>query len=289
MLGNYVLSGWFLGMQNARAPMWMAVWTNVVNIAASLALVAGLGWRIEGVATGSLVAQWAGFGLGLMLLRRYRPQRTGLRTLVAGPGIRRYFSINSDIFLRTLCLVAVTVWFTRSGARSGVLVLAANALLMQLFYLFSFFMDGFAYSAEALGGRFHGAGDTASLRSLIRALLRIGAALAVGVAVVYLAAGRLILDLLTDRPEVVGCAVHYLPWAAAVPLAGVWAFVWDGIFIGLTRTRAMLAAMAAAMLAFFLTWLATPALGNHGLWLSFCVYLLVRGVVEWTLYRRAAD
>lgn len=289
VLGNYVLSGWFLGMQNARAPMWMAIWTNIVNIAVSLTLVVGLGWRIEGVAVGSLTAQWAGFALGIAMLRRYRPQRIAWRRIVAGDGLRRYFSINADIFLRTLCLVAVTVWFTRTGARTGVLTLAANALLMQLFYLFSFFMDGFAYSAEALGGRFHGARDAASLRRLIRALLRIGAVLAVATAAIYLLGGRLLLRALTDRPEVVAEAGRYLPWAALVPLAGVWAFVWDGIFIGLTRTRAMLAAMASAMLAFFITLLAARPLGNDGLWLAFCIYLLTRGAVEWLLYVRSSS
>ncbi|MDE6269278.1 MAG: MATE family efflux transporter [Muribaculaceae bacterium] len=286
VLGNYVLSGWFLGMQNARAPMWMAILTNCVNILASMLLVFGAGWRIEGVATGSLVAQWAGLGLGLVLLRRYRPAALPLRRIIAGEGLKRYFAINSDIFLRTLCLVAVTLWFTRSGARTGVVTLAANALLMQLFYLFSYFMDGFAYAAEALGGKFHGAGDNHSLRRLISSLLRIGALLAVAVSAVYLLCGHALLDVLTDNQAVVAAAMAYLPWAALVPIAGVWAFVWDGIFIGQTRTRGMLASMAVAMTAFFVTYAITLPLGNHGLWLAFCVYLLLRGMVEWILYSR---
>lgn len=284
VLGNYVLSGWFLGMQNARTPMWMAVFTNCVNILVSLMLVFGLGWRIEGVATGSLVAQWAGFGLGVAELRRYGPLRLSWHRIVAGDGLKRYFAINTDIFLRTLCLVAVTLWFTRSGAGNGVVTLAANALLLQLFYLFSYFMDGFAYAAEALGGRFHGAGDSFSLRRLISSLLRIGAVLALSVSVLYIFAGHLILNILTDDGAVVAAASAYLPWAALVPIVGVWAFIWDGIFIGLTRTRGMLAAMFVAMVGFFATYVATRSLGNHGLWLAFCVYLLLRGVVEWAIF-----
>ncbi|MDE6137497.1 MAG: MATE family efflux transporter, partial [Muribaculaceae bacterium] len=284
VLGSYVLTGWFLGMQNSRAPMWMALWTNVVNIAVSVGLVAGAGWKLEGVATGTLTAQWAGVALGFALLRRYRPRAVALRRLVRGAGLRRYFSVNADIFLRTLCLVAVTVWFTRSGAQAGVVTLAANALLMQLFMLFSFFMDGFAYAGEAIGGRCYGAADRKGLDEVAGKLLRLGAGLALLFGTAYMAGGRLILELLTDRREVVDAAAVYLPWAAAVPLAGVWAFVWDGIFIGMTRTRAMLAAMAAAMVVFFAAWALTRALGNHGLWLAFVLYLATRGAVEWALY-----
>lgn len=286
VLGTYVLTGWFLGMQNSRAAMWMALWTNVVNLAVSLGLVIGTGWKIEGVATGTLTAQWAGFGLGLLMLARYRPGRAPLRTLFRGGGLRRYFSVNADIFLRTLCLVAVTVWFTRTGAKAGVTTLAANALLMQLFMLFSYFMDGFAYAGEAIGGRCHGAGDVPGLQAVVRTLLRWGAGLAALTAGMYLVAGRLILELLTDRPEVVAEAMHYLPWAVAVPVAGVWAFVWDGIFIGMTRTRAMLTAMAAAMAVFFGVWLLARPMGNHGLWLAFVLYLATRGAAEWALYAR---
>ena len=287
VLGNYVLTGWFLGMQNARAPMWVALATNVVNIALSLWLVIGMGWKIEGVATGTLTAQWAGLALGLLFLHRYRPQRVAWRVLMRKADLRRYFSINADIMLRTLCLVAVTVWFTRAGARSGTVTLAANALLMQLFMLFSYFMDGFAYSAEAIGGSMHGRGDSAGLRQLIATLMRWGAALAIAFAAIYAIAGRGILSLLTDRPEVVACAAVYLPWAVAVPPAGVWAFIWDGIFIGLTRTRAMLAAMAMAMVVFFATWaLAAGPLANHGLWLAFTLYLFTRGAAEWLLFRK---
>ena len=124
---------------------------------------------------------------------------------------------------------------------------------------------------------------------MVRTLLRWGAALALLFGAAYLAGGRLILELLTDRREVVADAMRYLPWAAAVPLAGVWAFVWDGIFIGMTRTRAMLAAMAAAMAVFFAAWTLTRAMGNHGLWLAFVLYLATRGAVEWALYYRSSS
>lgn len=288
VLAGYVLTGWFLGMQDARSPMWMALCTNVVNIAVSLTLVLGLHWKLEGVATGTLVAQWAGLALGALLLRRHRPRRVAWRALLRGGGLARYFSINADIMLRTVCLVAVTVWFTRAGAAAGVVTLAANALLMQLFMLFSYFMDGFAYAGEAIGGALHGSGDTRGLRTLARALLRWGGALAAVFAIAYGLGGEAILRLLTDRPEIVADAMHYIGWAALVPVAGVWAFVWDGIFIGTTRTRGMLAAMAMAMAVFFAVWALSRPLGNHGLWLAFTLYLATRGAAEAAIFRRPA-
>lgn len=156
---------------------------------------------------------------------------------------------------------------------------------MQLFMFFSYFMDGFAYAGEALAGRFAGAADRTSLRSLVRSLMRWGTALAAIFAAGYLFGGHLILRGLTDRSEVVDEAMRYLPWAALVPVAGVWAFIWDGIFIGLTRTRAMLLAMATAMLVFFIVLASTRPLANHGLWLAFCLYLLTRGLAEALLYK----
>ncbi|MDE6497613.1 MAG: MATE family efflux transporter [Muribaculaceae bacterium] len=285
VLCTYVLTGWFLGMQNTRATMWMALFTNLLNIAVSVVLVFGLHWKIAGVATGTLVAQWAGLGFGLLVLRRYNARPVGLRTLLHSGGLKRYFSINADIMLRTICLVIVTTWFTRSGSRLGVDTLAANALLMQLFMLFSYFMDGFAYAGEALGGSMYAAGTRRSVERLSASLLRIGITMASVFTIVYIVGGHLILRLLTDQPDVVACAVTYLPWAAAVPMCGVWAFVWDGIFIGLTRTRAMLGAMLVAMTVFFGTWLCTLSMGNHGLWLAFCLYLLARGACEWATFR----
>ena len=198
-----------------------------------------------------------------------------------------FFKVNSDIFLRTLCLCAVTLWFTHAGAASGVDTLGANALLLQLFLLFSYFMDGFAYAGEALGGNFHGAGDAAALRRLIRVLMLIGVIAATVTSAVYALGGEWILRLLTDSESVRSTALTYLPWAAAIPLCGFAAFVWDGILIGLTRTRIMLGAMAVAVPMFFAVYLSTRSwMGNHGLWLAFDVYLLLRGAVSALLYRK---
>ena len=168
LLGTYALSGWFLGMQNSRMLMVTSIVINLSNIAVSLLLVYGLGWKIPGVAVGTLVAQWLGFFTGLWLLRRYRLQRPQWRQVVKGDRLRRFFRVNLDVMLRTVCLIAVTVWFTRQGAAQGAVILAVNTLLMQLFLLFSYMMDGFAFAGEALVGKYVGACDSKALRRCIK-------------------------------------------------------------------------------------------------------------------------
>lgn len=291
VLATYVLNGWSLGMQNTRLPMTVAVATNVVNIALSLTFVYGFGMRIEGVALGTMLAQWTGAVFFLAaVLRRYRPRAVPRRRLFEGTALRRLFSINTDIFLRTLCLVAVTVWFTRAGAMQSVSVLAANALLMQLFMFFSYFSDGFAYAGEALAGKAHGGADRAALRQTVRALLEWGAGIALVFTVIYFMAGEAILRLLTDDGAVIDTAREYLPWAVSVPACGILAFVYDGIFIGLTATRRMLASIAISAAVFFCVYaLAFPSLGNHGLWLAFVLYLLIRGLFLAAVLREIRD
>ncbi|MDE6288550.1 MAG: MATE family efflux transporter [Muribaculaceae bacterium] len=280
VLGTYVLNGWFLGMHNTRLPMIIAIITDVVNIIVSISLVFGAGMRLEGVAAGTVTAQWIGFITGLtVLLRRYRPGLASLHIILDSKAIKRLFSINVDIFLRTLCLVAVTMWFTRAGASQGVIILAANALLMQLFMFFSYFSDGFGYAGEALAGAAYGARDHSRLVEVTRALLRWGAGISIAFSLIYFIAGDTVLTLLTDDIPVINAAREYLPWAVGIPLCGVMAFIYDGIYIGLTLTRRMLMSIVLSAVIFFGLYAALfPVMGNHGLWLAFIVYLLVRGI-----------
>ena len=284
------ISGWLLGMQNSRATMVIAIATNIVNVVLSIGLVFGAGWKIEGVATGTMVAQWFGALLGLGIIAwKYRPAFPGLRSIFESTALRVFFRINTDIMLRTACLVAVTMWFTHAGATQSTAILAANALLLQLFMLFSFFMDGFAFSGEALAGKFHGAGNPHALRELIADILRVGLWCAVIFAVLYGLLGEAFLRVLADDQSVVATAAAYLPWAVAIPLCGFMAFAWDGILIGLTRTRIMLAAMALAMITFFALYFSLfHRWGNHALWLAFDAYLTVRGAAEWIIWRKSA-
>lgn len=282
LLATYALTGWFLGMQNSRTPMAVSIAADLVNILASVILVFGFDMTIEGVAAGTLIAQWSSLLLGAGLaVRRYRG-----RLILPSPGelarggIGEFFRVNSDIFLRTLCLVAVTLWFTRTGAMQGAVMLAVNALLMQLFTIFSYFMDGFAFSAEALVGRYKGSGEELTMKRVIRLEIAIGAAVAAIFTLAYFAGGELFLGLLTDDGSVVRAATDYLPWAVTVPLAGFMAFSCDGIYIGAGRTRMMLLSMAIATAIFFLLYmLLFPSMANHGLWLAFVSYLATRGLL----------
>lgn len=284
VLMQYALTGWFVGSQDTRSPMVISLTINVVNIIASLILVYVFGLGIRGVAFGTLLAQWVGWSLGIIMVGRQSGATFKKKSL--NLPWRPFFSINISIFLRTLCLIAVTVWFTRAGARQGDVILAVNTLLLQLFTLFSYFMDGFAFAAEAMCGRLYGALRIAELRSLIRRFMLWGGGVAVIFTTLYAFGGDAFLRLLTDDAAVIDAAGEFRLWGAAIPLAGFMAFTWDGIIIGLTRTRLMLISMAAATGVFFLLWwLLTPLWGNHALWVAFLAYLLTRGLLLRALTR----
>ena len=293
MLGLYGLSGWYIGMQNSRIPMYIAITQNIVNIIASLSLVYFFNMKVEGVALGTLIAQYAGFFMGLILwTNRYGK----LRKYIAWKGVLqkeamiRFFQVNRDIFLRTLCLVAVTLFFTSAGASQGEIILAVNTLLMQLFTLFSYVMDGFAYAGEALSGRYIGARNRKAFTDTTRHLFIWGSRLAILFTLIYALGGNAFLGLLTDDKNVIAAADTYFYWALAIPAAGIAAFIWDGIFIGATATRDMLMSMATAAISFFMIYYGLrPALGNHALWLAFLVYLSMRGIMQTLLSRKVIE
>ena len=287
-LGLFTLTGWFIGMQNTRLPMLVSILQNVANILVSLFLVYGLGMKIEGVALGTVLAQYAGLFTGILLLwRYYRRLWTGRclslseRLLPITPFLR----VNRDIFLRTIFLVAVNLYFTSAGARQGAVILAVNTLLMQLYLLFSYFLDGFAYAGESLGGRYWGAHNDEAFRAVVHRLFWWGGAMTVIFTVAYAMGGMSFLQLLTDEGSVIDAARSYMGWAVLIPVAGVAAFIWDGIFIGITQTRGMLLSTALSSLTFFIgvTVLMT-FIGNHGLWLSMILFLAMRGLVQTAIY-----
>lgn len=290
VLATFVFNGWFLGMQNARVPMIVAITQNVVNILLSLLFVVGLGMKVEGVALGTLIAQYVGVLLSVAFcVRLYGApwQHKDLRGLWKDNALARFFSANSDIFLRTLFMVAVQVWFTSRGAHQGDTILAVNALLMQLFLLFSYFMDGFAYAGEALAGRFAGGRDFTSLRRLTLCLFVWGVALTALFMLVYWLGGAPFLSLLTDNATVVEAAEPYLLFAVLIPACGCAAFLFDGLFVGLIATRQMLVAVLLAAIVYFALCAALmPVMGNAGLWLSLLAFLSVRGLVQAVLYPR---
>ena len=290
VLGLYSLSGWFIGMQNSRTPMLISMMQNIVNILASLSLVYGLGMKVEGVALGTLIAQYAGLLVAIILWMRYYRRLLRWRVSLMKDRLSdwlSFFRVNRDIFLRTLFLVAVNLYFTSAGARQGAVVLAVNTLLMQLYLFFSYFMDGFAYAGEALGGRYWGARNREAFQSVVKRLFAWGAIMVILFTAIYVIGGMPFLQLLTDEPHVVESSQTYVWWAYFIPLAGVAAFIWDGIFIGITATRAMLLSSCIAALVFFLgVTLLISFMGNHGLWLSMVAYLATRSIVQTFLFQR---
>lgn len=292
MLMQYCFFGWFIGVQEARYPLYVSLFQNVVNILCSAVFVFVFHRGVEGVAWGTLIAQWSSALLSLLFLLYWlRGKQTAYtfcwRAVFDAPALLRLFDVNKDIFLRTLCLVCVTLYFTSVGTEQGEIVLSANVFLMQFFTFYSYFMDGFAYAGESLTGKYYGAGNTNKLFRLIEELFRWGAALAVVFSVLYALGGRYVLAFLTDNQEVIAMAESYLWWVVLIPSVSVAAFLWDGIFIGLTATRQMLYSMLVSGCFFFMVLYAAPVADrNHTLWLAFLVYLMSRGLFQTFIYWR---
>ena len=290
VLAQYGFTGWFIGMQNSRYPMYIAIVMNVINIVCSSCFVFLFGMKVEGVALGTVVAQYSGVMMAWWLwFYNYKELRgritfRGSLQLIA---MRRFFAVNRDIFLRTLCLIGVTTFFTSTGARQGDVILAVNTLLMQLFTLFSYIMDGFAYAGEALSGRYVGACNLVQLKRAVKALFCWGVGLSLVFTLLYGIGGENFLGLLTSDTVVIETAGRYFYWVLAIPLAGFAAFLWDGILIGATATRFMLWAMFVASGSFFVIYYCfSGATNNHTLWLAFLVYLALRGIMQTIWSRR---
>lgn len=293
VLGLFSLTGWFIGMQDTRTPMWIAIGQNIVNILVSTLLVFNFHMGIVGVAIGTLTAQWLAFLVALMKVYRTSSYEVrGARSVsragrTSREALWEFFRVNRDLFLRTVLLVSVLLFFTSAGARQGAMMLAVNTLLMQLFTIFSYFMDGFAYAGEALTGRYYGAGDRIAEHAVVRDLFRWGWAMVAVFTLLYWIGGQPFLSLLTSDGNVVSAAAAYRFWYVLIPLCGMAAFVWDGIFVGITESRGLLVSCAVATVAFYsLWWSLQSAWGNDALWLAFLVFLLLRGTVQTYIYVR---
>ena len=296
----YGLTGWFIGMQDTRTPMTVSIFQNIVNIMTSLLLVYVFGMKVEGVALGTLTAQYSGLLLALYILRRKYAShyqllfsQFTLKPVVYSSfsykhTLNRFFRVNRDIFLRTLFLVAVNAAFTSVGSRQGDVILAVNTLLFQFFTLYSYIMDGFAYAGEAICGKYYGAGNAPSFHACIRRLFAWGVIMTVVYTAAYYFGANDILHVLSNEQTVIEASEPYLLWVALIPVAGMGAFIWDGVFIGITDSRGMLlscfvaAIVFAIMLSLFFT-----TMGNHALWLALLSYLLARGVMQTMLFWRA--
>lgn len=292
-LFNIAALGWLLGMQNARGPLLITLVINLGNLALDLWLVLGLGLKVAGVATGALVAEFAGAAVAALLVRRElaRHPASWTGTRLADPRVYRgLLAINGNLFVRTVALMFTFAFVTVQGARQGSLLLAANALLMNFQWLTAYALDGIANAAEALVGRAVGARDPAGLRAAVRRTLGWSALFGATFSLLYWLAGPGIIGLLTNLPDIRATALEYLPWLVVLPVVSLWSFLYDGVFVGATLSREMRVVMTgSAALVFLPVWYATRGLGNHGLWLAFTVFMVARGLGMHLWFNRLKD
>ncbi len=289
-LANFVLIGWFLGLQNARVPLYIVLVINLTNIALDLLFVLGFGMTVDGVAAASVIAEFAGLAVGTAFVLRYLRGHpgairwSGLTKLAEYAG---FFAVNLHLLVRTMALMFTFAFVTAAGARQGAVVLAANAVLLNLLNLLSFALDGLAHAAEALVGKAVGANDRRAFRRSVTLTLRWSFYVSVGFVLLFFLFGPMFVRLLTDLPAVIDASLEYLPWMIAMPVIAVWCYLYDGVFVGATRARAMRDIMlVSTFLVFVPAWLAFRFLGNHGLWFALTLFMLSRGVGMHAYYRR---
>ena len=289
-LVNMVLIGWFIGLQNARVPLLIFLTINLTNITLDLFFVLVLGMKVDGVALASVIAEYSGLVVGLVFAASELRRRAGhwpVNKLVEWREYAAFFAINGNLFIRTMALMFTIAFVTVQGARMGEVILAANAVLMNLQNLTAFGLDGFAHAAEALVGKAIGEKRREAFIAAVRVSLKWSLIFAVGFSLCYWAGGPLLIAVLTDLPEIREAATRYLPWLIVSPLISVWSYLYDGVYVGATRAREMRNIMViSAFFVFLPAWYLLQGYGNDGLWLAFIIFLASRGIGMHIGYRR---
>ncbi|MEG1554546.1 MAG: MATE family efflux transporter [Rikenellaceae bacterium] len=289
-LAMYVFKGWFIGMQNSKTPMWISIQINVVNIVLSYLFAFNMGMGIGGVALGTILAQYSGCVTSmLIILTRYKvvTRYFHFKGSLRMTEMKKFFKINTDILLRTICLSFVFASFTAFSTHLGEDTLAVNTVLLQLFTLFSYIMDGFAFAGEALTGKYYGAGSRPLLKEAIRYVLIWGVIISTFFTILYTFLLTPLISIFTNVESIITLAGEYKWWVVAIPFAGFLAFVLDGVLIGITQTKIMRNSIFFASIIFYAVYyLLTPTIGNNAIWLAFILYLIGRGVIQYIYYKR---
>ncbi|MFR9603783.1 MAG: MATE family efflux transporter [Rikenellaceae bacterium] len=287
--------GWYTGMQNATIPMLTAVLVNVVHMGASFYLALNRDMGIVGIAYASVIAQWIGVVVAATLLIVYYRKElipVAVREVFDWSAMSKFFGVNRDIIIRTFCIVCVYTFFTASSARmDNPTILAVNTLLLQLFTLFSYMTDGFAYAAEALTGRFIGAKDGVSLKRAIQKCVMWSVIVSVIYVGIYSVAWRELLSLFvgegSNRNEILELAGRYIGWIVVIPITGAFPFLMDGVMVGASFTNVMRNSMFVAAATYFAAYyIFFPFIGNNALWLAFTSFMMLRGVVQYLMTNR---
>lgn len=283
-LALFGLNGWFLGMQNSTYPMIITIFLNIVNIILNLIFVFRFNMTVDGVATGSLAASFLALGLATIL---YKKKYGGMKLniswgeLIEAEELKKFFSVNRDIVIRTLCLIFSYAFFTAKSAEMGDVVLAANTILLQMWYISSYGTDGFAYAAESLVGRFKGARDDQQLKQAVIANMLWGLGLGLLGTITYAIFDAEIIALFTDKENVIAVAMTVVIWLVAAPVVNSVCFIWDGVYIGATATGAMRNSMLIATILVFIPvyFISEPYSGIHALWMAMTAFMIARGVI----------
>ena len=290
-LGLYVLNGWFLGMQNAKYTMIISIAANVFNIVLSFLFVIVFHFDVTGVAWGTVLAQYLGIVLGLVLF--YRNYRQLLvywdwKAIINSQALKQFFKVNSDIFIRTFCVIFVFTFFTSKSASINDHILAVNSLLIQFLLFFAFFIDGFAFAGEALSGRYLGEQSRSYFLKLTRYLFYWGGLLALIFSLLYLFGNKIILQVMTNQADIIDTAMEFKYWVIVTPILSFASFIWDGVYIGATASKEMRNSMIGASMLVFLPayFLLQPIIGNHALWLAMMLFMVSRGVFQTILFPR---
>jgi multidrug resistance protein, MATE family len=280
-LGNYVVLGWLIGQARAKLALGTQITINLINMAATMLLVLVFDFGIAGAAIAAVIAEAAGLLLGVVIARRLQGQLAVPRaTLFDRAKLMRMLAINRDIMIRTASLIAAFLFFTAQGARAGDMTLAANAVLNNFLLISAFFLDGLANAAEQLCGRAYGARDQNAFAGTVRLVLIWGFGFAVAVAAAFALFGTSFIDIMSANAEVRRVARDYLPFVVFAPLLGVFAFAYDGVYIGATWARDMRNLMLLSLLVFLAAWFALRSFGNAGLWGALLVHYAARGGLE---------
>lgn len=291
-IGLYAFFGWFLGVQNARIPMIIAITINIINIALNFVFVLVFNMTSDGVALATVIAQYSGFVIAIiLLLRKYKEYARwfSMKIVFKAQAIIRFFKVNTDIFIRTLLLLLTLAFFTNTSAGMGDDILAINTLLFQFFFIFSYFADGFAFAGEALTGKAVGAKNNSLLKKTIQHLFYWGWVAAITTSILYLAGIDFFMTILTSNKTLIDLAIDYKLWVIIIPLTSTAAFIWDGIYVGVTASKQMRNVMILSSLLIFLpAYYATyNSWGNNALWFALNAFMMGRTLLMWLWWKKA--
>lgn len=279
----FAINGWFLGMQNSRYPMIVTIFLNFLNIATNLLFVFYFGMNVDGVAWGSLISSYCAIVMAFFLYRRRYKKiefKISWDDIIEVEELKKFFTVNRDIFIRTLCLIFTYSFFTATSAKMGDVWLAANTILLQLWYISSYAVDGFAYAAESLVGKYVGAMNFKKMKKAIWACMIWGLGFGLVGTIGYAIFDRELLSIFTNKPQVIETAMIVVVWLIIAPFVNSVCFIWDGVYIGATSTAAMRNSMLIATILIFVPvyYLVKPFAGNHALWIAMTSFMLVRGI-----------